>query len=135
MVILETREAFEQFRTGSFRFGVGAGAAAGDVGGGVASYSRDGFRFLIASETGAVLTVSARVLRFSVNNDLTDTGVSEVSIPGTGFTDRDDQGEDAPRVWDHALPFLAQKVVDLGYRLPRRAAGQKASNTHTASVP
>ncbi len=118
MVILETRDAFEQFRAGTWKFGLGAAAAAGDAGGGVASYSRDGFRFLIASETGAVFTVSARALKFSVNDDLTDTGVSEVSVPGTGFTDGDDDGGDAPRVWDHALPFLAQKVVDLGYDLP-----------------
>ena len=118
MVVLETREAFEEFRGGFRKFGFGAGIAAGDAGGGISSYSGDGFRFLIASESGAVLTVSARMLKFSVNEDLTDTGVSDVSVPGTGFTEADEQGEDAPRVWDHALPFLAQKVVDLGYDLP-----------------
>ena len=118
MVILETREALDRFRAGTWKFGIGAGAAVGDAGSGVASYSKDGFRFLIASESGAALTVSARALKFSVNEDLTDTGVSEVSVPGTGFTDGDEQGEDAPRVWDHAMPFLAQKVVDLGYDLP-----------------
>ena len=118
MVILETREAFEEFRGGFRKFGVGAGLAAGDSGGGISSFSGDGFRFLIASESGAVATVSARMLKFSVNEDLTDTGVSEVSVPGTNFDDGDDEPENAPRVWDHALPFLAQKVVDLGYDLP-----------------
>jgi hypothetical protein len=118
LVLFETREALEQFRRGTRRFGVGAGAAVGEAGGLAESFSGDGFRFLIAGESGAGLTASARVLRFSVNTDLTDAGVSEVSVPGTGFTRVDKQGEDAPRVWNRKLPFLAQKVVDLGYDLP-----------------
>ena len=52
------------------------------------------------------------------NEDLTDTGVSKVSIPNTGFTETYDQGEVAPRKWEHKLPFFAQEVIDLGYDLP-----------------
>lgn len=118
MVILETREALEAFRAGTWKFGLGAAVAAGDAGGGVSSYSEEGFRFLITAESGAALTATARALKFSVNTDLTDTGVSEVSVPGTGFTEVDPQGADAPRIWGRALPLLAQRVVDLGYDLP-----------------
>ena len=45
-------------------------------------------------------------------------GTSELSIPNTGFDKTDQQGDDAPRKWDHKLPFLAQKVIDEGYDLP-----------------
>ncbi len=51
--------------------------------------------------------MSALVITLSVNVDLKDTGVSEISIPGTGFTDVDVQGEGAPRIWDRRLPFMA----------------------------
>jgi hypothetical protein len=64
------------------------------------------------------VTASARLVSLSVNEDLTDTGVSSIGLPNTGFTVVDRQGDDAPRTWEHKLPFLAQKVIDLGYDLP-----------------
>jgi hypothetical protein len=118
LVVLETREAFEQFRAGTRKFGIGVGAAVDESGGMAESFSGDGFRFLMAGESGAALTASARSLKFAVNTDLTDVGISNVSVPGTGFTAGEDLDEDAPRIWDHSLPFLAQKVIDLGYDLP-----------------
>ena len=54
----------------------------------------------------------------STNYDLTHTGLSDVSIPNIGFSTTDKAPEDAPREWDRALPFLAQKVIDKGYELP-----------------
>jgi hypothetical protein len=117
LVILETREALEQFRHGIRRFGVGAKAGVGEAGAKAHSFAEPGYQFLIASETGAAVTASAGMLSFSVNIDLTDAGVSDISVPSTGFT-ADKQGENAPRRWNYALPFLAQKVIDKGYDLP-----------------
>jgi hypothetical protein len=71
----------------------------------------------VLAETGAALTASTRLVMLSVNEDLTDSGVSEVSIPKAGFNTFDHQGEDAPRILEHRLPFLAQKVIDEGYDL------------------
>ncbi len=118
LVLLETREAFEQFRQGMRKFGVGAKAGVGEAGAKAHSFSAEGYEFLIASETGAAVTATAGMLSFTVNIDLTDVGVSDVSVPSTGFPGMNKQDENAPRVWNYALPFLAQKVVDLGYDLP-----------------
>ena len=117
LVILETREALEQFRHGIRRFGVGAKAGVGEAGAKAHSFAEEGYKFLIASETGAAVTATAGMLSFSVNIDLTDAGVSDISVPSTGFA-ANKQGEDAPRRWNYALPFLAQKVIDKGYNLP-----------------
>lgn len=118
LVLLETREALEQFRHGIRRFGFGAKAGIGEAGTKMHSFTEEGYKFLILPETGAAITATAGMLNFSVNVDLTDAGVSDVSVPNTGFRTADEQGEDAPRVWNHALPFLAQKVIDKGYDLP-----------------
>ena len=118
LVILETREALEQFRRGMRKFGFGAKAGVGESGAKVHSFSEKGYKFLGASETGAGVTATAGMLSFSVNIDLTDSAVSDVSIPQTDFKTADRQGEDAPRVWNYKLPFLAQKVIDKGYDLP-----------------
>lgn len=118
LVILETREALEKFRGGTWQSAVGAESAAGSRGAaGITSFG-DGYTVHIVSDTGAALTATARLIKTAINNDLTDTGVSEVSIPGRGFESIGEQGQDAPRVWDHKLPFLAQDVIDKGFDLP-----------------
>jgi lipid-binding SYLF domain-containing protein len=118
LVILETREALEQFRRGMRKFGFGAKAGVGEAGAKAHSFSEQGYKFLGSSETGAGVTATAGMLSFSVNIDLTDAGVSDVSVPSTGFKAADKQRDDAPRVWNYKLPFLAQKVIDKGYDLP-----------------
>lgn len=118
LVLLETRAVFDQFRQGIRRFGFGVKAGVGEAGARMHSFSENGYKFLSISETGAAITATAGMLTFSVNVDLTDVGLSEVSVPNTGFRKADRQSEDAPRVWNHALPFLAQKVIDTGYDLP-----------------
>lgn len=118
LAILETRESFERFRRGMRKFGFGAKAGVGEAGAKAHSFSGSGYKFLGSSETGAGVTATAGMLSFSVNIDLTDAGVSDVSVPSTGFKAGSQQGEDAPRVWNYKLPFLAQKVVDKGYDLP-----------------
>ena len=118
LVILETREAFDQFRQGIRKFGFGAKAGIGEAGTKMHSFSEKGYKFLLIPETGAAITATAGMLNFSVNEDLTDSGVSDVSVPNTGFRTADERTDDSPRVWNYALPFLAQKVIDKGYDLP-----------------
>jgi hypothetical protein len=118
LVVFQEREMLEQFRTGTWKSGIGVETAAGEKGTTTVSEVGKGTAFYLLPETGAVVTAAARLVRLSVNEDLTDTGVSEVSIPNKGLTVVDRQGEDAPRTWEHKLPFLAQKVIDKGYDLP-----------------
>lgn len=118
LVVLETREVLDQFRHGIRKFGFGAKAGIGEAGAKMHSFSEKGYKFLSIPESGAAITATAGMLSFSVNEDLTDSGVSDVSVPNTGFRTADKQSEDSPRVWNHALPFLAQKVIDKGYNLP-----------------
>jgi len=118
LIIFETRDAMNRFVGGTWQPAIGADSAAGQHGGSVVTSSGDGYSLRVISDSGAVLTATARVITTSVNHDLTDTGVSEVSVPNIGFTSVDEQGEAAPRVWDHKLPFLAQNVIDKGYDLP-----------------
>jgi len=118
LVVFQEREMFEQFRTGTWKSGIGVETAAGEKGTTTVSEVGKGTAFYLLPENGAVVTAAARLVRLSVNEDLTDTGVSEVSIPNKGLTMVDRQGEDAPRTWEHKLPFLAQKVIDKGYDLP-----------------
>lgn len=118
LILFENRQALEQFRTGTWERGAGAVSAAGTHSGSVRRVSADGYLVHVVSEKGAAVALTARATKFSVNHDLTDAGVSELSIPNTGFISVDEQDEDAPRIWDHKLPFLAQQVIDLGYDLP-----------------
>ena len=118
LIVFQEREMFEQFRDGTWKSGIGIETAAGEKGTTTVSSFGEGTSLYLLPETGAAVIASARLVRLSVNDDLTDTGVSEVSFPNKGLTVVDQQGEDAPRTWDHKLPFMAQKVVDLGYDLP-----------------
>ena len=118
IVLFQNREVFEQFRAGIWKSKIGVESAVGDKTTSIISVVDKGVTFHLLPETGAVVTATARLVNLSINEDLTDTGISEVSYPNRGLTVVDDQGEDAPRIWDHKLPFLAQKVIDLGYDLP-----------------
>jgi len=118
LVIFENREMMEKFGAGAWHSAVGADSAVGTQTTSKLATSGDGYSIYYASDTGVALAVTARLIKTSINEDLTDTGVSEVSFPNTGFKSIDEQGKDAPRIWDHKLPFLAQKVIDKGYDLP-----------------
>ena len=78
-----------------------------------------GYRVFALSESGNVVAVTARLGRVTVNSDLTDTGLSEVSIPNIGSGIEDGREDVEERVWNRKLPFKAQKVVDLGYACRR----------------
>ena len=108
----------EKFRDGTWHSTVGTESAVGSQSISRVASSGDGYSAHFASDTGVAIAATARLIKTSINEDLTDTGVSEVSFPNTGFDSVGEQGEDAPRVWDRKLPFLAQKVIDQGYDLP-----------------
>jgi hypothetical protein len=118
LILFENRETLERFRRGTWSPGLGVETAAGSRETGRYSMGGDGYSLHFSTEFGAAISLSARLIRLSVNRDLTNTGISELSLPNTGFDGVDDQGDYAPRVWDRKLPFLAQKVVDEGYDLP-----------------
>ena len=118
LVIFENREVMERFRVGAWHSRVGAESAMGSQTANSATTSDQGYSVHFASDTGASISATARLIKTSINEDLTDTGVSEVSFPNMGFDSVGEQGEDAPRIWDHKLPFMAQKVIDKGYDLP-----------------
>jgi hypothetical protein len=118
LVIFHTREALERVKDGSWNSSVAAETVAGTRSGSMVATTGEGYSMRIVSESGAVVAIAARMVNTSINHDLTDTGVSELSFPNTGFNSIDEQGEAAPRIWNHKLPFLAQKVIDKGYDLP-----------------
>ncbi len=117
LILFQDRAVMEQFKTGVWQSTVGAETAAGPMGG-AAVVAGEGLAVYAIGETGATATSTARLIHLSINTDLTDVGVSSVSIPNTGFVGPERQGEDAPRQWNRALPFLAQEVIDRGYDLP-----------------
>ena len=118
IILFQNREVFEQFRAGIWKSKIGVESAVGEKATTTVSVVDEGATLHLLSETGVVVTASARLVSLSINEDLTDAGVSSIGLPNTGFTVVDRQGEDAPRIWDHKLPFLAQKVIDKGYDLP-----------------
>ena len=118
IILFQNREVFEQFRAGIWKSKIGVESAVGEKTTSSISVVDKGATLHLLPETGAAVTASARLVSLSVNEDLTDTGISEVSYPNKGLSVVDQQGEDAPKIWDHKLPFFAQKVIDLGYDLP-----------------
>ena len=118
LTLFEDQESLEKFRAGVWRSGLAAESGGGKMKTGTIYKTGMDEPVYLISEGGAALTAGARLVRLSVNEDLTDTGVSEVGIPNTRLKSADQQGKDAPRIWERKLPFLAQKVVDLGYDLP-----------------
>ena len=118
LILFHNHETLEKFRSGTWKTGLSTESVFGENRSTMVAVMDDGVSIYVLAETGVALTASARVVMLSVNEDLTESGVSEVSIPNTGFDTYDEQSEDAPRIWDHRLPFLAQKVIDIGYDLP-----------------
>ncbi len=117
LVVFDDREVMESFRSGRWQAGAAAEVVAGTTGGSSVVGRADGFSVRVLTENGAVAGVNLRLVRISVNHDLTDTGISEITIPNRGFEVADGQ-EDGPRQWDRLLPFMAQNVVDKGFDLP-----------------
>jgi hypothetical protein len=118
LLLIETREKMEKVRRGiSFR-ALAADVAAGAAGGATIAGLREGVTVHVQAEGGGSISASARLVRLTVNRDLTDTGLSEIGIPNIGFGIEDGRAQTERRWWDHKMPFMAQKVVDMGYDLP-----------------
>jgi len=118
LIIFNNHEVMEKFRAGAWHSAVGAETTVGSQTTSQVATGDKGYSLHFASDTGASISATARLVKTSINEDLTDTGISEVSFPNTGFDSMGEQSEGAPRTWDHKLPFLAQKVIDKGYDLP-----------------
>ena len=117
LVIIHDRQTFERFQRGYWRFETVRWFTTGSESNAVLPEEDSLSRYVI-SRKGASATASSGFYRVSVNQDLTDDGVSNLSIPNRGFAEPGEQTERAPRVWRYRLPFLAQKVIDQGYDLP-----------------
>ena len=117
LIVIKDEETLEQFRNGKWVSSTGSTTASGDVSSLALSSTGEtsGYYF---GESGLGATATTRLIKLSVNEDLTDTGISDISIPNIGFDDDEPQQEGAPRKWNRKLPFLAQNVIDLGYDLP-----------------
>lgn len=118
LVPFEDRQEMEKFRSGKWTGGLSAESGTDGRISSTSTPADSSLSFFFLPESGVALSATSRLVRLSVNNDLTDMGTSELSIPNTGFDNIDRQGDDAPRKWEHKLPFLAQKVIDEGYDLP-----------------
>lgn len=118
LLIIKYHEKLEEFRSGWTFRGVATHLAAGNKGSESTSQADEGLSVHILSESGASVAATARIVRLSVNRDLTDTGLSEISIPNIGFGIEDGRDEPEKRWWDHKMPFMAQEVIDKGYDLP-----------------
>lgn len=117
LVLIKDKETFEKLRKGKWVSSVSSMAVSGETSSYTAAPSEE-LKVYHLSESGFGAAASTRLLKISVNEDLTDTGVSDISLPNIGTTDDDPQQEGAPRKWNRKLPFMAQKVIDLGYDLP-----------------
>jgi len=118
LAVFDNREALEKFRLGTWTGSIGAETARAEKISAAATLADEGMSLYLLPESGAAFVATARLVSLSVNEDLTDSGVSDVNIPNIGFDKAERQGDDAPRKWNRALPFLAQNVIDMGYDLP-----------------
>jgi hypothetical protein len=117
LVLARDADAFARMRDKSFLSGLATEVTAGTKGG-TGGFTSGGLRAHVISESGASVAATARVAQLSVNTELTDTGLSEVSIPNIGFGIEDGREPVEQRIWDHKMPFMAQQVIDMGYDLP-----------------
>jgi hypothetical protein len=117
LLLAEDDQVLQSMRDTRYFSALASDASVGEKGG-TGIYIRGGLRAFIVSEKGALIAATVRVAKVSVNSDLTDTGVSEVGLPNTGFGIEDGREPAEHRIWDHKLPFMAQKVIDMGYDLP-----------------
>lgn len=117
LIIIKDRETLEKFQRGHWRFESASWTASGEDSTLRTPEDESLTRYIIQRQ-GAAVTASAGVARVSVNRDLTNDGVSDLSLPNKNFVRPGEQQENPPRVWPYRLPFLAQKVVDQGYDLP-----------------
>jgi hypothetical protein len=94
LLLAEDAEVLESMRDKRYYSALASEATAGKTGG-TGGYIAGGLRAFVISDSGASIAATARMAKVSVNSDLTDTGLSEVSVPNIGFGIEDgrEQGE------------------------------------------
>lgn len=117
LAIVRTRSALEALQKGKWYFGSKSAVAVGDSSSSATSNPED-IDVYVQTASGVTASATLNWTRVKVNANLTDTGVSTFGIANIGMSGTGGQGEKAPRVWQHALPFMGQKVIDMGYDLP-----------------
>jgi hypothetical protein len=118
LIIFQQRSALLSFRRGAWKPGIGTEAVIGAQEKGASTRNNKGYKNYALADNGANASVTVRLLRVTINEELTDTGVGSARMAMAGFDKEGAQGDDAPRVWDQYLPFFAQQVLDKGYDLP-----------------
>ncbi len=119
LVVFHDAQTLDDFRRGKTLPSLNAETNIGSSGAGRSARNRsETLSWYLMAEQGAGAVLTTRVIKPTVNDELTDTGLSAVAVPNTGFDSPGEQVEGAPRKWDRPLPFLAQEVIDLGYDLP-----------------
>ena len=116
--VIEDAEILESIAGGINSAGISAETSVGEGGVTMMTTTVGGVTTYIVPDTGASASTSVHWASLSINDDLTDSAVSEISIPNKGFDQPGKQRKAAPRKWARFLPFLAQKVIDEGYDLP-----------------
>jgi hypothetical protein len=118
LVVIHDRKFLEELKRGRWVPEAESWSSAGENRA-VAYYDGKEVNRYTITKSGAALSAGAGLVRINVNTQLTDTGLSEWSIPVNKTAPDAEQADAPPRVWRHRLPFLGQKVVDMGIDLPR----------------
>ena len=118
LVVIHDREFLEELKLGAWIPQADSWSSLGDNRA-VAYYDGKEVNRYTITKSGAVLSTGAGLVRVSVNTQLTDIGLSEWSIPVTRTAPDAEKADAPPKVWRHRLPFLGQKVIDMGLDLPR----------------
>ena len=119
LIVFHEGELIDRFRLGKPIPGLSAESSLGDAGT-MRSLSRrdDDFSIYGIAEKGASAVLTSRVIKAKVNEELTDTGLSDSGMPNATLDAQGKHQQAEPRHWDRPLPFMAQQVIDLGYDLP-----------------
>ena len=118
LTVIQDRETLDGVAAGINSAGLSTETSVGEKGVVARTTAVEGVTTYFVPETGASTSTTAQWVTISINEDLTDTGVSGISVPNVGFDRPGKQPTATPRKWARGLPFLAQKVIDEGYDLP-----------------
>ncbi|CAM4094092.1 porin family protein [Vibrio neonatus] len=126
LAIFDDEDALQRYKERNWRTSVGAQWNVNEAGSSAYTdvwHSNYDVSLYVASNSGAVAQGSARLVSISTNYDLTNTGLGSNRVANINHTINNDPVSDSspsddPKVWDRALPFFAQNVVEQGFDLP-----------------
>ncbi len=119
VVLTKTQKAFDDLASGKWTSSLGAESQSSSSDGLVVITPYGDYEVFVSTDSGVTVVATARLSKITVNTELTDMAIAETSIPVSGYRDEGRQTKGAPRTWEQKLPFLAQKVIDEGYDLPK----------------